>query len=262
MARPHAPGLAARRQLQERSRERRIRARRLRVLWLSLVLVAVVISVLVIALDSSGGTEPPVESDPVALLPAGPPTPQVVALHSDLRLQLPVNQTRVEAIGYFGVGQGALPLDPVGTQANAGVFTRLFRRLFGQDEGTIRYYLLGGEAGPETSGLAVAAPVGTDVYAPVDGTVVGIAPRYMDGRQYGVRIDIQAAASPTLIVSLSNLDADEALTIGSNVSAARTKVGTIIDLASVQSSTLAPHTQTSGQYVLLEVRSAVRIGLQ
>ena len=255
--------MTARAELRARSRERRARGRRLHGLWIALIVLAVVISVLVLLLDSSDATGPAPASDAAAaLLPAGPPTPQVVALRSDLQLYLPVNQARVTAIGYFAAGEGALALEPVGTQANAGVFTRLLRRLFGQDKGVIRYYLLGGEAGPETSGLAVGAPVGTDVYAPVDGTVVGIVPRSLDGEQYGVRIDIQAAASPSLVVSVTNVDADEALTIGSTVAAARTKIGTVTDLSSVQSSALAPYTRDDGQYVLTEVRSAARIALQ
>lgn len=262
MARPQAPGFAARAELRARSTERRARARRLHVLWVAIVAAAVAVSVAVLAFDSAETTEPVPVADASRLLPAGPPTPQVVALHSDLRVYLPVNQPRVTAIGYFAAGQGALGLEPVGTQANAGVFTRLFRKLFGQDRGAIRYYLLGGESGPETSGLAVGAPVGTDVYAPVDGTVIGITPRYIDGEQFGVQIDIQAAASPSLVVSLTNLDPDEALTIGSTVAAARTKMGTVLDLSSVQSSALAEHTQDSGQYVLVEVRSAARVALQ
>lgn len=262
MVRPQAPGFSTRAQPRARSHERRARARRLHALWVAIVTAAVAISVVVLAFDSADPAAPVPVAEASRLLPAGPPTPQVVALHSDLRVYLPVDQARVTAIGYLAAGQGALALQPVGTQANAGVFTRLFRKLLGQDKGGIRYYLLGGDAGPETSGLAVGAPAGTDVYAPVDGTVIGITPRSIDGRQYGVRIDIQAAASPTLVVSLTNLEPDEALTVGSTVAAARTKMGTIIDLSDVQTSTLADYTQDSGQYVLVEVRSAARVALQ
>ena len=55
------------------------------------------------------------------LLPAGPPRPQIVAMQDSLRIQLPVNQSRVTAIGYHATGTGALPLEPVGTRANAGL---------------------------------------------------------------------------------------------------------------------------------------------
>ena len=139
------------------------------------------------------------------LLPAGPPQPQVIAFQGALRLFLPISESRVTAVGYQRVGDGALALDPVGTQANAGVFTRLLRRLVGEDQPGIRYYLLGGTAGPETGGLDVGAAAGTDVYAPVDGTVIAISDHILSGRPYGVRIDLQPSGSPGLVVSMTNL---------------------------------------------------------
>ncbi len=261
MARSQAPGLAARAELRSRTKERRARARRLRLLWGGLVLVAVLVSVLVLLFDGARPTEPVPVADASRLLQAPPPDPQVVAFHGELRLYLPISQSRVTAVGYHAVGDGALALEPVGTQANAGLFTRLFRKLFGEDKGTIRYYLLGGSSGPETAGLAVGAPVGTEVYAPVDGTVTGLTPLVIDGRRFGERIDIQASQSPSLVVSLTNLAPDESLAVGSTVAAYRTKIGTLLDLSSVQSSSLAPYTRDGGQYVLIQVRPAANLPL-
>ena len=45
--------------------------------------------------------------------------------------------------------------------------------------------------GRRTSALDVGAPPRTDVYAPVDGTIVGISKVVLNGRVYGRRIDIQ-----------------------------------------------------------------------
>jgi hypothetical protein len=223
--------------------------------------VAIVVPVLVLALDSASPTTPVPVPQADRLLPAGPPTPQVVAFQGELRLYLPVNQSRVTAVGYHAVGNGALALDPVGTQANAGVFARLLRRLFGEDKAGIRYYLLGGASGAETAGLDIGAPAGTDVYAPVDGTVIGISDHVVGGSRFGVRIDIQPSGSPGLVVSLSNVDLDPALTVGSTVAAARTKVGSVLDLSSVETSALAAYTQDRGQHVHLEVRPAVNLTL-
>jgi len=195
------------------------------------------------------------------LLPSGPPSPQVVAFQGDLRLYLPISESRVTAVGYHRVGGGALVLEPVGTQANAGIFTRLFNRLFEQDGGGIRYYLLGGESGPETAGLDIGAPVGTDVYAPVDGTVIGISEHIISGEAHGVRIDLQPAGSPGLVVSVVNLEPDPSLTVGSTTAAARTKIGRIIDLAAVESSALAEHTQDEGQHVHMEVHPTANLSL-
>src|SRR5580765_1090033 len=50
------------------------------------------------------------------LLPAGPPTPLTVALHNGLRIQLPVTQSRVTAIGYHSGDDGELTLTPLGHQ--------------------------------------------------------------------------------------------------------------------------------------------------
>ena len=58
------------------------------------------------------------------LLPAGPPSPQVIALQGSLRIQLPVPQERRTAIGVYGTGDGALPLRPVGTKGNQGFLAR------------------------------------------------------------------------------------------------------------------------------------------
>jgi hypothetical protein len=261
MARPQAQGLAARTEQRELRERARIRSRRLRRLGLLALAVALVLPILVLVFDESE-TAAPVPLPPAErLLPGGPPAPQVVAFQGTLRLYLPIAQDKVTAVAYHAVGDGALALEPVGSQANAGVFTRLLRRLFGQEKGGIRYYLMGGGPGPDTAGLDVGAPVGTDVYAPVAGTVIGITDNVIAGRAYGIRIDIQPAGSPGLVVSVVNVELDEALSVGSAVVAARTRLGSVIDLATVQTAAIAAFTQDSGQHVHIEVRPAANFSL-
>jgi murein DD-endopeptidase MepM/ murein hydrolase activator NlpD len=190
------------------------------------------------------------------LLPAGPPGAQVVAMQETLRIQLPINQNRVTAIGYHASGTDALALEPLGNQANAGLVGRLVRWLFGENESGIRYYLIDGGAGPQTGGLDIGAPVGTDVYAPVDGSVIAISDQVVNGKAYGVRIDVQPSGNPGVVVRLTNLRADPALTVGSTVSAGRTKIGRVIDLSSVEQAALARYTHDKGQHVHLEVHAA------
>ena len=108
----------------------------------------------------------------------GPPTPLTVALHSGLRIQLPVAQSRVTAIGYHSSGDGALPLSPLGRQGNEGALSRLAHKIFGGGGGGFVYYQL---SGGETAVLDVGAIPGTDVYAPVDGTIVGISDYILNG---------------------------------------------------------------------------------
>ena len=257
MARPQVSGFAARTDVPSGTRAR---SRRLRRLALAGVATAILLPILILVFDSASTSGPVPVPQAERLLPARP-SPQVVALQGSLRLYLPVAESRVTAVGYHAVGEGTLPLGPVGTQANAGVFTRLFNRLFGQDQGGIRYYLMGGDSGPETAGLDIGAPVGTDVYAPVDGTVIGISDRVVSGRPFGVRIDIQPSGSPGLVVSVTNLRADEALSVGSSVAAATTRIGGVIDLSSVEASALARYTQDKGQHVHLEVRPTANLSL-
>lgn len=195
------------------------------------------------------------------LLPAGPPRPQVVALHGTLRIQLPVAQDRVTAIGYHAGSEGALALEPLGTQANQGLVSRVFHRLFGSEQGRLRYYQLEGGDGPSTGTLAVGAAPGTDVYAPVDGTVVGLTDYVLSGRRLGVRLDIQPSGAPSIVVSITHIRPDPALTVGSAVAAASSKIGTVLDFSSVERQALARYTQDRGNHVALEVHPATTLAL-
>ncbi len=257
MARPEALGLAARAALREKERAKVRRARRLAAL---VVVGAVALVVLLLtAFASTGGKTVSQATGPAPaqrLLPSGPPRPQVVAVNDTLRIQLPINQGRVTAIGYHASGTTALALDPVGSQKNAGIFGRLGQRLFGSDGSGIRYYQLEGGTGPKTGGIDIGAPVGTDVYAPVDGTVIAISDRILDGVPHGKQIEIQPAGNPSIVVLLTNLSADPALSVGSTVIAARSKLGRLIDLSAVERAALAGHTQDEGQHVHIEARRA------
>ena len=260
MAWPEVQGLAARAALREQERARARRARRIAALA---VVTTVVVATSLLTAFGTGGrpltdTTGPAPSQ--RLLPSGPPRPQIVAVRETLRIQLPIDQARVTAIGYHASGAGVLALEPLGTQANAGILRRLRDRLFGEDVSALRYYLLEGGVGAKTGGMDVGAPPGTDVYAPVDGTVIAISDRILDGKRAGVRIDVQPAGNPSLVVSLTNLTPDPALTVGSTVAAARTKIGRVIDLTKVERAALARFTQDEGQHVHLEVRTAASLG--
>ena len=195
------------------------------------------------------------------LLPAGAPQPRVIAKLGSLRLELPITSSRVTAIGFHGAGDGALALDPVGRQGNEGLVARLGRRLFGSSGSGPVWYQLGGGGGPQTSGLDVGAAPGTDVYSPVDGRIVGLTPFVLNGRPYGVRIDIQPANAPSVVVSLTHLDALGSLSVGSTVSASTTRLGTVIDLSGVERQSLAQHTNDAGNHVAIEARTAATLSI-
>jgi murein DD-endopeptidase MepM/ murein hydrolase activator NlpD len=232
------------------------RARRLIVLT---VVSGVLLGTLLITAFGQGATRQPAQALPgpsSRLLPVGPPTPLTVALHSGLRIQLPIAQSRVTAIGYHSSGDGAIPLSPLGHQGNEGALSRLAHKIFGGGgAGFVYYQLNGGEAAV----LDVGAVPGTDVYAPVDGTVVGISDYILNGQPYGVRIDIQPSAAPSLVVSLTHLSADPALTVGSTIAASSTKVGRVLDLSGVERQALSRFTQDAGNHVSIELRAAATL---
>ena len=195
------------------------------------------------------------------LLPSGPPKPQIVALQSTVRIQLPIAKSRVTAIGYHAV-EGALPLEPVGRQGNEGLFARLARRLFGAGGGgDLVWYQLSGGTGSPTAALDVGAAPGTDVFSPVDGTVVGLTDYVVNNRTLGVRVDIRPVSAPSVLVSLTRLRPDPALTVGSPVAAATSRLGTVLDFSGVERQALARYTRDAGNHVTLQVRPAATLSL-
>lgn len=196
------------------------------------------------------------------LLPAGPPSPQVVALQGSLRIQLPVPQERLTAIGAYGSGDGALSLSPLGTKGNQGFLARSFHRVFGGGggNGSLRYYELGGQ-GPGITAIDIGAPTGTDVYSPVDGTVVGLTPFVIDGQAYGSQIDIQPLNDPSVVVSVTQLRPDPSLTVGASLDVATSKIGNVADLSRVEKQALARYTQDAGNHVTIEVHPAATLSI-
>jgi murein DD-endopeptidase MepM/ murein hydrolase activator NlpD len=237
-------------------------ARRRRTLAVLIVVLAVLIVVLLLTAFGSGRqatVQAPAPAPSDRLLPAGPPSPQVVALEGALRIQLPVAQARVTAIGYHATPDGAIPLEPLGSQANEGTIARLVHRIFGGGSHGLRWFQIPGGQGPPTAALDVGAPVGTDVYSPVDGTIVGVTPNVIDGKTFGARIDIEPTGAPALIVSVSHLRPDPSLTVGATVAAGTSKLGLLLDLSRVEQQALARYTQDAGNHVEIEARPAAAL---
>jgi hypothetical protein len=222
-----------------------------------LALIALVTG-LVTAFGGGGNPAAPLTAPAAAarLLPAGPPAPEAVARLGALTLNLPVNRSRVTAIGYHAASDGALALAPLGHQGNEGALNRVFHKIFGGGGGQPTWYRLSDGA---TSALDVGATPGTDVWSPVDGTVIGIAPYVVAGHHFGARIDIQPQSAPSLIVSLTQVKPDPSLTVGSNVVSGATRVGIVVDLSRVERQALARYTNDAGNHVSVEVRPAASL---
>lgn len=229
---------------------------------LGLVCVAIFVVLLVAAFNS--GAPSFQESLPKASLvsPNSPPQAMVVATQGPLHIQLPISQGAVTGLGYHGTDGNSLPLTPVGRQANEGILTRIVHSLFGGGGTGPTYSELGGGEGPATGALDVGAPQGSDVYSPVDGTVVSIGSFVLDGKAYGNTLEIQPAQEASAVVVVTRLRADPSLTVGEPVSAGLSKIGTVIDLSGVEKQTLASVTHDAGNHVTIEVDPAPNLPLQ
>ena len=234
-------------------------SRRARRFALLLLLAAVMlVAILLTAFGGSAKTSTqPLGSDP-AVSAQTRPFPQILALRGAIRLQMPIAQGRRTAIGYHAATDGALPLAPLGHQGNEGVVDRVFHKVFGGGGGSPTWFRL--NKSPTTTHNNNTAP-GTDVYAPVDGTVVGITPYVVAGHKYGARIDIQPQSAPSLIVSVTQLKADPSLAVGSNVVSGATRLGLVVDLARVERQALARYTNDSGNHVSVTVRQSASLVL-
>ena len=99
------------------------------------------------------------------------------------------------------------------------------------------------------------------MYSPVDGRVVGLTPYIIDGQRYGERIEIQPVRAPSVVVSLTRVDALDSLSVGSTVTAAQTPLATVVDLAGVERQSLARYTNDAGNHVAIEIRPAATLAL-
>ena len=99
----------------------------------------------------------------------------------------------------------------------------------------------------------------TDLYAnPSDETRVRDVEKWKTGSA-NPRIDIQPSAAPSLVVSLTHLSPDPALTVGSTIAASSTKVGRVVDLSGVETQALSRYTQDAGNHVAIELRAAANL---
>ena len=244
----------SRRAARHRARRQRAqhRARRLAVIGIVAALALVTLILTAFGSSSPHGRETTVTPPPVAT--GVPPEPEILATVSNLQIKLPIAAEAVTAIGFHDAGGGAMTLAPVGRQANEGLLARLWRRIAGSaQDGPVWYQL---EGGPGTDVLDVGAAPGTDVYSPVDGTVVSISDMVIDGKKFGSRIDVRPSAAPSLIVTLGHLEPDPSLAVGSPVLASSSKLGTVVDVAVVERQALAKHARARGNNVSMEVHPA------
>lgn len=203
-------------------------------------------------------TARPASSPVVNPVPTDPPEPLVLATVGNLRVQSPIAEDAVTAIGFHGSGNGALALQPVGPQVNEGLLARLWHRITGSAHRGLPWYQL--ESGALRT-LDVGAVADTDVYSPVDGTVVAIRDHIVSGRRFGAEIELRPSSAPSLVVELQHVRADPALSVGANVAAGSSKLGTVVNMRRIERQALARYAADGGNNVAIEVFPSATLGV-
>ena len=239
-----------------RADRRRAQARSRRV---AVGVVVAVLAVATLALTAFDGETSPAVSRPAPLpVTSAPPEPQILATVGNLSVESPVAQGGVTAIGFHGSSEGALVLKPVGPQRNEGLLARLWHRITGASKTGLAWYQLSGGA---LRTLDVGAVAGTDVYAPVDGTVVAIRDQVVSGKVVGAEIELRPASAPSLVVSIQNVRPDPELTVGATIAAGASKLGVVTDISRHESQALAKYAAEGGNNVAVQVYPSATLGV-
>lgn len=240
-----------------RADRRRAQARARRFAVAAVVGVLAVVTLALTAFDNQDSA--PAVSRPAPLpVTSAPPEPQILATVGNLRVQSPVAQGGVTAIGFHESEDGALVLKPVGPQVNEGLIARLWRRITGATRSGLAWYQLSGGA---LRTLDVGAVAGTDVYSPVDGTVVAIRDQIVSGRRVGAEIELRPSLAPSLVVSIQNVRPDPVLSVGANVAAGSSKLGTVTDISRFETQALERYATDGGNNVAIEVFPSATLGV-
>jgi hypothetical protein len=230
--------------------------------WFALAIALGVLGVVTLFFTAFDDTAPSVSvgaaKPPPLPMTDSPPEPQNLATVGNLYIQSPVAQGGITAVGFHAAEQDALVLQPVGPQANEGLLARLWRRITGTSaSGRAWYQLEGGD--PRT--LDVGAVAGTDVYSPVDGTVVAIQDHIVAGRVVGSEIELRPTSAPSLIVAIENVRPDRALTVGSSVAAGSSKLGRVVDIRRYEKQALERFATDGGNNVSIQVHRSASLGI-
>ncbi len=171
-----------------------------------------------------------------------------------MALQLPINLRGVTGIGYGRRHDSeVLDLEPEGSPANMPGGERMLRRFLAtRPVSAIRWFSLTESSSRNV--VYVGAQPGSQVYAPVSGTVVAIADYVLDDQPLGKVIQLQPSGDAETVLVLRNLDVIDGLAVGQSVSAGATLIGTVRDMGTAITQPLATYTHDTGSCVELYVR--------
>jgi hypothetical protein len=250
--------LPARRPGSRRAQRARIRRRRLGLLVALLAAAAIGLS----TTFASGPTAPAASrplSDLAAL--AGQPAPQTLATRGSLQLMVPIDQHVITGVVFHRyAGSDAVSLSPVGHQRNAGLLTRMWNGVFGDDGGGLGYNVDSGS----TQGVDIGARAGTAVYSPADGQVVSITPYVLNGdaTHFGQEVAISPSSDPSLVVKIAPIAptvgplGKPTLRVGEQVIGGRTQLGAVVDVTGASDPVLAHYVSDAGNGASIRVEPA------
>jgi hypothetical protein len=241
-----------------RAHRRRAQAR---ARWLVLAIAVGVLLVVVLAVTAfsgEGSSRTTISTPTRTPVTTSQPEPIILATVGNLRVQSPIAEDGVTTVGFHDSGEDALALQPVGPQANEGILARLWHRITGSTHRGLPWYQL--ESG-ELRTIEVGAAPGTDVYSPVDGTVVAVRDHIISGRRFGAEIELRPSSAPSLVVELQHVEPDPALSVGANVAAGSSKLGTVVDVTRVEEQALARYSGDRGSNVAIRVFPSATLGV-
>lgn len=180
---------------------------------------------------------PPVAGPPVT---AGAPPELTIARAEGVQVNLPIDPAVITAAAFHPVDEPGA----VGLESTGGI--------------PIQQGARNERPGAETAGLDIGAPVGTPVYAPVDGVVVSVAPYKVVGDQVrGYELSIAPdVASRGVVLRMTHLNDPETgdrPQVGMSVQVGQTLLGRVIDMSDLGRQELANFTSDSGNHVHLEL---------
>jgi hypothetical protein len=130
----------------------------------------------------------------------------------------------------------------------------MMERLFATKQSSgLKWWSLDGADAPNI--IQVGARPGTDVYAPVAGTIIAIADDVVDGRRRGDVVQLQLLGDASTLIILRGISAVNELSVGQTVSAGTTQVGTVREPDTNARPVLARYSHDDGAAVELYVRN-------
>ena len=240
-----------------RADRRRAQARARRFAVIAVIAVLAVVTLALTAFDNQSST--PAVSRPAPLpVTSAPPDTHILSTVGNLRVQSPVAQGGVTAIGFHGSEDGALVLKPVGPQVNEGLVARLWRRITGASRSGLAWYQLSRWATPHARRRRGRR----------NGCLLA---RRRDGRgdprpgHLGPHGRGRDRATPVVGAVARRLDperpADPVLTVGANVAAGSSKLGTVTDISRFEEQALERYATDGGNNVAIQVFPSATLGV-